>query len=111
VGRAPTIRLAFEAARRGGTAVLVGAGAPSEQVSFSAFELFVGAKTLVGCVYGSTDPDRDFPSLVDLVTRGTIDAESMVSRRIGLDDINEAFRAMEAGEVVRSVIVFDQAGA
>jgi S-(hydroxymethyl)glutathione dehydrogenase/alcohol dehydrogenase len=45
--------------------------------------------------------------LVDLVTRGTIDAASMVSRRIGLDDINEAFRAMEAGEVVRSVIVFD----
>jgi S-(hydroxymethyl)glutathione dehydrogenase/alcohol dehydrogenase len=107
VGRAPTIRLAFDAARRGGTAVLVGAGSPSEQVSFSAFELFVGAKTLVGCVYGSTDPDRDFPSMVDLVTRGTIDAESMVSRRIALDDLNDAFRAMEAGEVVRSVIVFD----
>jgi S-(hydroxymethyl)glutathione dehydrogenase/alcohol dehydrogenase len=111
VGRAPTIRLAFEAARRGGTAVLVGAGAPSEQVTFNAFELFVGAKTLVGCVYGSTDPDRDFPSLVDLVTRGSIDGETMVSRRIALDDINEAFRAMEAGEVVRSVIVYDGAGA
>jgi S-(hydroxymethyl)glutathione dehydrogenase / alcohol dehydrogenase len=110
VGRAATIRLAFEAARRGGTAVLVGAGAPTEQVSFSAFELFVGAKTLIGCVYGSTDPDRDFPAMVDLVTRGTIDAESMVSRRIGLDDINDAFRAMEAGEVVRSVIVFDGSG-
>ncbi|HXQ44062.1 MAG TPA: Zn-dependent alcohol dehydrogenase [Acidimicrobiales bacterium] len=109
VGRASTIRVAFEAARRGGTAVLVGAGSPSDQVAFSAFELFVGAKTLVGCVYGSTDPDRDFPSLVDLVTRGTIDAETMVSRRIGLDDINDAFRAMEAGEVVRSVIAFDGA--
>ncbi|HXQ75028.1 MAG TPA: Zn-dependent alcohol dehydrogenase [Acidimicrobiales bacterium] len=110
VGRAPTIRLAFEAARRGGTAVLVGAGSPSEQVTFSAFELFVGAKTLVGCVYGSTDPDRDFPLLVDLVSRGTVDAEGMVSRRIGLDDINDAFRAMEAGEVVRSLIVFDAEG-
>ena len=108
VGRAATIRLAFESARRGGTAVLVGAGSPSEEVTFSAFELFVGAKTLVGCVYGSTDPDRDFPAMVDMVTRGTIDAESMVSRRIGLDDINDAFRAMEAGEVVRSVIVFDE---
>jgi len=109
VGRASTIRVAFEAARRGGTAVLVGAGSPSDQVAFSAFELFVGAKTRAGCVYGSTDPDRDFPSLVDLVTRGTIDAETMVSRRIGLDDINDAFRAMEAGEVVRSVIAFDGA--
>jgi S-(hydroxymethyl)glutathione dehydrogenase/alcohol dehydrogenase len=110
VGRAPTIRLAFDAARRGGTAVLVGAGSPSDDVTFNAFELFVGAKTVVGCVYGSTDPDRDFPAMVDMVTRGTIDAEGMVSRRIGLDDINDAFRAMEAGEVVRSVIVYDQSG-
>jgi len=110
VGRAATIRLAFDAARRGGTAVLVGAGSLTEQVTFSAFELFVGAKTLVGCLYGSTDPDRDFPSLVDLITRGSVDAEAMVSRRIGLDDINEAFRAMEAGEVVRSLIVFDEKG-
>jgi len=109
VGRAPTIRTAFAAARRGGTAVLVGAGSPRDEVTFSAFELFVDAKTLVGCVYGSTDPDRDFPALVDLVTAGTVDAAAMVSRRIGLDDINDAFRAMEAGEVVRSVIVFDGA--
>jgi S-(hydroxymethyl)glutathione dehydrogenase/alcohol dehydrogenase len=111
VGRASTIRTAFDAARRGGTAVLVGAGSTADEVTFSAFELFVGAKTLIGCVYGSTDPDRDFPLFVDLVSRGAVDAEGMVSRRIGLDDINDAFRAMEAGEVVRSVIVFDTAGA
>ncbi|MGH9017683.1 MAG: Zn-dependent alcohol dehydrogenase [Acidimicrobiales bacterium] len=107
VGKAPTIRLAFTVARRGGTAVLVGAGSPAEEVSFSAFELFVGAKTMVGCVYGSTDPDRDFPAMVAMVADGTIDGQGMVSRRIALDDINDGFRAMEAGEVVRSVIVFD----
>ena len=87
--------------------MLVGAGSPAEQVSFSAFELFVDAKTIIGCVYGSTDADRDFPQLVDLVRRGAIDAAGMVSRRIGLDDVGDAFRAMEAGEVARSVIVFD----
>jgi S-(hydroxymethyl)glutathione dehydrogenase/alcohol dehydrogenase len=108
VGRAATIRTAFGATRRGGTTVLVGAGSPAEQVTFSAFELFVDAKTVIGCVYGSTDPDRDFPVLADLVGRGTIDASSMVSRRIGLDEVNEAFRAMTAGEVARSVIVFDE---
>lgn len=107
VGRGTTIRAAFAGARRGGTVVLVGAGSPRDEVTFSAFELFVDAKTLVGCVYGSTDPDRDFPVLVDLVTRGAVDAAGMVSRRIGLADVNDAVRAMEAGEVVRSVIVFD----
>jgi S-(hydroxymethyl)glutathione dehydrogenase/alcohol dehydrogenase len=108
VGRAETIKTAFAAVRRGGTAVLVGAGSPGEQVSFSAFELFVDAKTVMGCVYGSTDADRDFPVLIDLVRQGAIDAEGMVTRRIGLDDVNDAFRAMEAGEVARSVIVYDE---
>ena len=103
-----TIRTAFGAVRRGGTAVLVGAGSLADKVSFSAFELFVDAKTVIGCVYGSTDADRDFPVLVDLVRQGAIDAEGLVTRRIGLDDVNEAFRAMEAGEVARSVIVYNE---
>jgi S-(hydroxymethyl)glutathione dehydrogenase/alcohol dehydrogenase len=109
VGRAETIRTTFAAVRRGGTAVLVGAGSPRDEVRFSAFELFVDAKTMMGCVYGSTDADRDFPALVDLVRTGALDAGGMVSRRIGLDDINDAFRAMQAGEVARSVIVYDDA--
>jgi S-(hydroxymethyl)glutathione dehydrogenase/alcohol dehydrogenase len=107
VGRAETIRTTFAAVRRGGTAVLVGAGSPAESVTFSAFELFVDAKTVIGCVYGSTDADRDFPVLVDLVQRGAVDASGLVSRRIGLAEVNDAFRAMEAGEVARSVIVYD----
>ncbi|MDE3085214.1 MAG: Zn-dependent alcohol dehydrogenase [Acidobacteriota bacterium] len=110
VGRASTIRDAFASARRGGTVVLVGAGSPAEQVSFGAMELFVDAKTLKGCVYGSTDPDRDFPVLVDLVRSGAVDASGLVSRRIGLGEVNEAFAAMEAGTVARSVIVFDEEG-
>ncbi|HUY63692.1 MAG TPA: Zn-dependent alcohol dehydrogenase [Acidimicrobiales bacterium] len=108
VGRAATIRSAFASARRGGTVVLVGAGSPSEQVCFNAMELFVDAKTLKGCVYGSTDADRDFPVLVELVRNGALDAAGLVTRRIGLDDVHEAFEAMEAGTVARSVIVFDE---
>jgi S-(hydroxymethyl)glutathione dehydrogenase/alcohol dehydrogenase len=46
--------------------------------------------------------------LVDLVRTGAIDAEGLVSRRIRLDDVSDAFRAMEAGEVARSVIVYDE---
>jgi len=107
VGRPQTIHTAFRATRRGGTTVLVGAGSPSDEVTFNAFEMFVDAKTIVGCVYGSTDPDRDFPVLVDLMGSGRIDGPGMVSRRIGLGDVNDAFRAMTAGEVARSMIVFD----
>ncbi len=107
VGRSETIRTSFAATRRGGTTVLVGAGSPADQVAFSAFEMFVDAKTIVGCVYGSTDAERDFPVLVDLMERGVIDAKGLVTRRIGLEDVNEAFEAMLAGEVARSVITFN----
>jgi S-(hydroxymethyl)glutathione dehydrogenase/alcohol dehydrogenase len=107
VGRSETIRTAFGCTRRGGSTVLVGAGSPSDEVTFNAFELFVDSKNILGCVYGSTDPDRDFPVLADLVGNGTIDAKRMVSRRVGLEDLNEAFDAMVAGEVARSVVVFD----
>lgn len=107
VGRPATIRTAFASARRGGTVVLVGAGSPADEVTFTAMELFVDAKTLKGCVYGSTDPDRDFPALVELVRNGAIDAGAMVTRRIGLSDVNDAFAAMESGTVARSVIVFE----
>jgi S-(hydroxymethyl)glutathione dehydrogenase/alcohol dehydrogenase len=106
VGRPETIRLAYSMTRRGGTAVVIGAGSADERVSFSPMELFADAKSLVGCVYGSTDPDRDFPMLIGLVRSGALDAEALVSRRIGLDGVNEAFAAMEAGEVARSVVTF-----
>lgn len=107
VGRPETIRTAFASTRRGGTVVLVGAGSPAQQVSFSAMELFVDAKTVIGCVYGSTDPDRDFPMLVDLIESGAVDALGMVTARIGLGDINEAFAAMQNGTVARSLVTFE----
>ena len=48
---------------------------------------------------------RDFPRFVDLIETGRLDTSQMVSRTIKLDEVNDAFRAMEAGEVIRSVIV------
>ena len=39
-----------------------------------------------------------------IIETGRLDTSAMVSRTIGLGDVNEAFRAMEAGEVIRSVI-------
>ncbi|MHB8669077.1 MAG: Zn-dependent alcohol dehydrogenase [Acidimicrobiales bacterium] len=111
VGRADTILAAYAMARRGGTVTIVGAGAFDDPVSFSAMQLMVDAKTVRGCVYGSTDPQRDFPRLVELHQAGAIDVARLVSRRITLDEVNDAFEAMAAGEVARSVIVLPGDGA
>jgi S-(hydroxymethyl)glutathione dehydrogenase / alcohol dehydrogenase len=62
-------------------------------------------KKILGCLYGSAQVRRDFSRLIGLVETGRLDIGAMVSRRIKLDEVNDAFRAIEAGEVIRSVIV------
>jgi S-(hydroxymethyl)glutathione dehydrogenase / alcohol dehydrogenase len=106
VGRSSTIRQAWDATRRGGTTVVVGAGSRTDMVSFSAGELFNSEKRLLGSLYGSADVRTDFARLLRLWQAGRLDLTGLVSRRIALDGVNDAFAAMEAGEVVRSVIEF-----
>ncbi len=106
VGHPQTIRSTFDAVRRGGTAVIVGVGRLEQQVQFSAFELFFAEKSLKGSMYGSANVRVDFPRLLRLWKNGKLDLEGMISRRIEIDEVNDAFRAMQAGEVIRSVIQF-----
>lgn len=104
VGHPDTILQAFGAARRGGTVVIVGMAGGGATVSFPANRLFADAKRILGCFYGSAAIRRDFPRMIRLIEAGRLDVGSMVSRHLRLDEVDEGFRAMEAGEVIRSVI-------
>jgi S-(hydroxymethyl)glutathione dehydrogenase/alcohol dehydrogenase len=106
IGNPNTIRATYDAARRGGTAVIVGVGRIEEMVQFSAFELFYTDKTLRGSLYGSSNVRTFMPQLLSLWKADKLDLESMISRRIQIDEVNDAFRAMQAGEVIRTVIDF-----
>jgi S-(hydroxymethyl)glutathione dehydrogenase/alcohol dehydrogenase len=103
VGRPETVVQAHAATRLGGTAVLIGAGLPGEKVSFDLFALH-REKRLLGCGYGSAQVRRDIPRLVRLAESGRLDLGAMVSRRMSIDDVNDAFRLMMSGEVVRTVL-------
>jgi S-(hydroxymethyl)glutathione dehydrogenase/alcohol dehydrogenase len=105
IGLPETILQTWEIARAGGAAVIVGMPRMDATVTFPAMSLFAGNKSLLGCMYGSAQVRRDFPRFVQLVETGRLDIGSMVSRHIALHEVNDAFRAMEAGEVIRSVIV------
>jgi S-(hydroxymethyl)glutathione dehydrogenase / alcohol dehydrogenase len=105
IGLPATILEAYNMARKGGTVCIVGMSRIDAQVTFPAFQLFFEEKKILGCKYGSARVRRDFQRFVDLIETGRLNTTDMVSRRIGLDEINDAFRAMEAGEVIRSVIV------
>jgi S-(hydroxymethyl)glutathione dehydrogenase/alcohol dehydrogenase len=106
VGHPATIRQCFDLTRRGGTAVVVGVGRLDQPVEFNAFELFYNDKSLKGSMYGGANVRVDFPRLLRLWKAGKLDLEGMITRRIKVDEVNEAFRAMQAGEVIRSVIDF-----
>jgi S-(hydroxymethyl)glutathione dehydrogenase/alcohol dehydrogenase len=106
IGLPQTMRAAYDATRRGGTACIVGVGRLDQMVNFSAFELFFNEKNLVGSYYGSADVRTDFHRMLGLWQAGKLDLEGMITRRIGIDDINDAFQAMMRGEVIRQVITF-----
>ena len=69
-------------------------------------DLIFGEKTVIGSLYGSAQVMRDFPRLVRLVESGQLDLDAMVSSTLSLGQVNDGFRAMEAGEVIRSVITY-----
>jgi S-(hydroxymethyl)glutathione dehydrogenase/alcohol dehydrogenase len=106
IGLPQTMRTAFDATRRGGTTCVIGVGGMDKQVSFNAFELFFAEKTFVGSYYGSADVRTDFDRMLRLWKSGRLDLEGMISRRLGLDDVNEAVDALKAGDVIRQVISF-----
>lgn len=106
VGKPATMRAAYDATRRGGKVTLVGAAGIEESVTFPALSLMADGKTIQGSVYGASDPARDIPVLAGLAQRGQLDLEAMVTRRIGIDDVEEAFSDMAAGRGARSVVCF-----
>ena len=107
VGRSDTMRQAYDAARRGGMVVVIGAGRMDDMVQLSAFELFYNEKTIQPSYYGSAHVTRDFPLLLGLWQAGKLDLEGLISRRIALEDINDAVEALKRGEVLRQIIQFD----
>jgi S-(hydroxymethyl)glutathione dehydrogenase / alcohol dehydrogenase len=107
VGAPATIRAAWDNARRGGTAVVVGAGRGDAMVQFSAQELFLHDKRVLGSFYGGADVRRDYPRLLSLWRAGRLDLDSMVSKRIKLDEINDGLQALKDGaNVIRQIVVF-----
>ncbi|MFF3913509.1 Zn-dependent alcohol dehydrogenase [Streptomyces sp. NPDC001852] len=106
VGRAVSIRAAWDSTRRGGRTTVVGIGGKDQEVTFNALEIFHWGRTLSGCVYGNTDPARDIPVLAAHVREGRLDLSALVTERIALEGIPAAFENMLAGKGGRALVVF-----
>lgn len=107
IGDRATMTQAIDAARRGGTIVLVGLGGQGESVTLDAGSFTRTDKLLTSAYYGGCDPQHDFPALLDLYREGRLKLDELIGRRRPLDEINEAFSDLATGEVIRTLIVFD----
>lgn len=105
VGLPETYKQAFYARDLAGTLVLVGVPRPEATLELPLLDVFGRGGSLKSSWYGDCLPSRDFPMLVDLYTQGRLDLEGFVSERIGLSEVQQAFEHMEAGEVLRSVVM------
>jgi S-(hydroxymethyl)glutathione dehydrogenase/alcohol dehydrogenase len=106
VGKSVTIEQAFGCLGPGGTATLIGVMPPGAKVSVEGLQLLMDRK-LQGSLMGGNRFRIDIPRYLDFYLQGKLKLEEMISRRGRLSDINEAFRAMKAGEVARTVLIMD----
>ncbi|KMO77559.1 S-(hydroxymethyl)mycothiol dehydrogenase [Mycolicibacterium chubuense] len=105
VGRPETWKQAFYARDLAGTVVLVGVPTPDMTLEMPLIDFFSRGGSLKSSWYGDCLPERDFPTLISLYLQGRFPLDKFVSERIGLDQIEDAFAKMHAGEVLRSVVV------
>jgi S-(hydroxymethyl)glutathione dehydrogenase/alcohol dehydrogenase len=107
IGLVATVEQAVQMTGRGGTTVLVGVVPLSETVSINAADLTLQEKKITGSIMGSNRFRFDMPKYIDYYLDGRLHLDEMISSRIKLDEINDAFDRMRKGEVARQVIVFD----
>ena len=106
VGNARLVRQAIESLAIRGTATIVGVLPPDAMIEFPWMAIRPECKVQTSRM-GSNRFRIDIPRYLDFYRQGRLLLDEMVTRRGRLEDINEAFRAMKAGEVARTVLTFD----
>jgi Zn-dependent alcohol dehydrogenase len=103
VGSASTARSALPMTRRGGTVVFTGLADP--ELTLPVNDLIRAGRTVKGNMMGMGEFRSEYPKLVRLYREGRLQLDELVSLRLPLHQVHDAFDAMERGEVARSVLI------
>jgi S-(hydroxymethyl)glutathione dehydrogenase/alcohol dehydrogenase len=105
-GNVAVMRQAVESARMGwGLCTIAGVAGKGELLEIVPRFLITGRRVAGASFGGAKGRDR-VPELVDLYLKGDLDLESLVTKRVKLDQVNDAFEAMERQEGIRTVITY-----
>ncbi len=107
IGNPATVRQAVRMTRKGGTTVMIGVVPAGTNVELPGADVVLREKTILGCMMGSNRFRVDMPRYVELYRSGALRLDEMISARLPLAQVNDAFTAMRGGTAARSVIVFE----
>jgi len=106
IGNVKTMRAALECCHKGwGEATIIGVAAAGEEISTRPFQLVTG-RVWRGTAFGGVKGRSQLPSYVEKYLAGEIKVDPMITHRLPLESINEAFDLMHEGKSIRSVITF-----
>lgn len=106
IGNKRAAEQCFEALQSGGTATIIGMIPVGQKIELDG-SAFLSEKRIQGSNMGSNRFRKDMPRYIDFYLQGRLKLDEMITRTGRLEDVNEAMRAMKAGEVARSVLLFD----
>ncbi len=103
-GRPEAMLAAFLSTRGRGAAVLIGIPRADATLTLPALSIPRLERRILGSIYGSSRPERDFPRTLDLYRSGRLPLDRLVSHRLPLDGVEDAFELMRSGEALRVVL-------
>jgi len=106
IGLPKTMRQAYDCLAKRGVCVVVGVAPMTMEVSVPVMSLVYEERVLTGSVYGSSRATIDIPKLIALYRAGKLKLDELLTRTYPFKEINEAYAALERGEVARSVVTF-----
>lgn len=101
------VNAAFRAIRKAGTVAVTAQGAPDiSGMPINLFELSMFQKRIQGVLYGMSSPRKTIPALLDLYSAGILKLDELVTKRYAIEEINEGYRDMREGRIIRGVVDF-----
>jgi S-(hydroxymethyl)glutathione dehydrogenase/alcohol dehydrogenase len=107
VGNVKLMRQALECCHRGwGVSVIIGVAGAGQEISTRPFQLVTG-RVWKGSAFGGARGRTDVPKIVDWYMQGKIEIDSLITHKLPLPRINEAFDLMHEGKSIRTVVEFE----
>ena len=106
VGLPVTMRQAYDCLAKRGVAMVVGITPTTAEVTIPSLSLVYDERVLTGSLYGSAAPKTDIPRMIDLYRAGSLKLDELLSRSYPIEEINQAYDALQSGETLRSVVTF-----